>query len=329
MPKLGRTRSESQAATEAFYRELDAIVTAALKQKGFTATYKSLEKGQLPASEMMNVQDGVIEKKPSGGYDAALQTDKGPLLLQGAQRWGHESTDDPQLIPSKTDFSFDITTDSGELTADQLLRQLNEAGANASCSLLCAIELASFDQSQRQVLLPLLWQYILDHRNSNDPNELVGVASAIRKYIAIMPMDRMDELAVLLDTGHRSPLPIDLEIEVAKMIYRNFEVHPPAVADPQPALAQRLWEIVQAYIHPRILLRDKHSAAASLAIEAIVSMRSPLAEQAWQAANASPYRWFAELVSDDLDDLHERWSSNSPDAAVWLRELRSSVMAHV
>ena len=94
----------------------------------------------------------------------------------------------------------------------------------------------------------------------------------------------MGELAVLLEAGHRSPLPIELEIEVAKMIYRNFEVHPPVVVDPQSELAQRLWEMVQAYVNPRILLRDKHSAAASLAIEAIVSMRSPLAVQAWQAA---------------------------------------------
>ncbi|MGM0489213.1 MAG: hypothetical protein ACQESR_20935 [Planctomycetota bacterium] len=142
-------------------------------------------------------------------------------------------------------------------------------------------------------------------------------------------MDRMGELAVLLESGHRSPLPIDLEIEVAKMIYRNFEVHPPADLDMQPKLAQRLWEMVQAYVNPRILLRGKHSAAASLAIEAIVSMRSSLALEAWQAATRCPYRWFAELVTDDLDDLHEKWSSKSPNAAAWLGDLRSHVLAHV
>jgi len=175
----------------------------------------------------------------------------------------------------------------------------------------------------------LLWQYILDHRNSNDRNELVAVGAAIRKYIAIMPMDRMGELTVLLETGHRAPLPIDLEIEVAKMVYRNFEVYPPDLPDPHPELARRLWEMVQAYINPRVLLRDKHSAATSLAIEAIVSMRCSLAEQACQAANACPYRWFSELVSDDLDDLYERWSRKSSDAAAWLRELQNRVFSHV
>jgi hypothetical protein len=219
--------------------------------------------------------------------------------------------------------------DSGEFMADQLLRQLADAGANPPCGLLCSVELTRFEPSHHEILLPLLWQYILGNRNSNDRDELIGVGAAIRKYIAVMPMDRMGELAVLLESGHRSPLPIDVEIEVAKMIYRNFEVHPPVSVDPQPDLALRLLEMVQAYINPRILLRDKHSAAASLAIEAIVSMRSPLAKDAWQAAVACPYRWFAELVSDDLEDLHERWSNNSPGAAAWLHELRDSVMAHV
>jgi hypothetical protein len=163
--------------------------------------------------------------------------------------------------------------DAVEFTADQLLGELTDAGANPPCSLLCTVELTRFDPSQRQALLPLLWQYIFDRRNSNDRDDLVAVGAAIRKYVAIMPMDRMGELAVVLETGSRSPLPIDLEIEVAKMVYRNFEVHPPVVADPHPELAQRLWEMVQAYVNPRVLLRDKHSAATSLAIEAIVSMR--------------------------------------------------------
>jgi len=109
------------------------------------------------------------------------------------------------------------------------------------------------------------------------------------------------------------------------MVFRNFEVHPPVAVDTHQELAQRLWEMVQAYVNPRILLRDKHSAVASLAIEAIVAMRSSLAVEASQAAARCPYRWFAELVNDDLDDLHEKWSHTSPEAAAWLGDLRSQI----
>ncbi|OYV88041.1 MAG: hypothetical protein B7Z73_09300 [Planctomycetia bacterium 21-64-5] len=79
--------------------------------------------------------------------------------------------------------------------------------------------------------------------------------------------------------------------------------------------------MVQAYANPRLLLRDKHSAAASLSIQAIVALRSELAARALHAAVASPYRWFTEIVADDLNRLHDRWSDKSPDAAAWLAAL--------
>jgi hypothetical protein len=215
------------------------------------------------------------------------------------------------------------------IAPDQLLIQLAATGSSAPCNLICEIELTRFDRTHREVLLPLLWEYILEHRNSNVREELVAVGAAVRKYVANMPMDQMGTLGVLLESGHRSQLPIELEIEVAKMIYRNFQTHPPLDPDPHPELAQRLWEMVQAYVNPRILIRDKHSAAALLAIVAIVAMRSALAEAAWQAAVGCPYRWFTELVSDDLDGLLATWSRKSPDAAAWLVALRGNTDVQV
>jgi hypothetical protein len=326
--KLQAQFPDSDIILRAFSDIFEKAFATAIKQQGFTDTLKGLKKGRLRAPEMMTVEGGVAEKLPSGKYDAALQTDRGPLLLRGAERTDRESTD-LQLSPTNTDQTFEAITQPSDFTADQLVRQLADSISDAPSSLLCLIELTRFDPPHCQILLPLLWQYILDHRNSNDRDILVGVAAAIRKYIAIIPMDQMGKLAALLDTGHKSPLPIDLEIEVAKMVYRNFEVYPPVVEDPQPELAQRFWEMVQAYINPRILLRDKHSAVTSLAIEAIVSMRSPLAEHAWRAAIACPYGWFSELINDELDELYERWESKNQDAAAWLHELRSNVLAPI
>lgn len=212
--------------------------------------------------------------------------------------------------------------------SDQLLRQFEAAGLDPDAGLVCEVELTRFDPSQQAVLLPLLWRYILRHRDGNDCARLVSVGAAIRKYVALMPMEAMGELATLLESGHKAALPLELELEVAKMICRNFEVFPPAEPDTFPELAQKLWDMAQAYMHPRLLLRDKHSAVASLAVEAIVAMRSPLAESAWAAVNASPYRWFAELVSDDLDELQRCWNEKSSSAAVWLQELRDRVFSH-
>jgi hypothetical protein len=207
----------------------------------------------------------------------------------------------------------------------ELLSQLASSGADVPVGLICEIELARFDAAERQNLLPLLWQYILRRRDSNSPETLAAVGAAIRKYIALMPMEDMGRLAELLESGHKSALPIELEIEVAKMIYRNFEVHPPVEPNLHPELARPLWEMVQAYAHPRLLLRDKHSAAALMAIQSLVAMRSEFASNAVHVAAASPYRWFAELVADQLDRLHDRWNATCPEAAAWLARLQKEM----
>lgn len=324
MPKSTETRNKA-VRNEILFREL---IAAAIKQQGFSSILKSLNKGHLPSGSMLTIYDGVAERQPSGLYDAAIDTDEGPLVLQNAQRTDRQSAD-PQVTPSGRSAPPAVAGCLGKLTADQLVHDLAEAIDNAPCSLLCTIELTRFDPVQRHTLLPMLWRYIINHRNSNDVDQLVATAAAIRKYVAIMPMDRMDGLAILLEPGHRVPMAIDLEIEVAKMVYRNFEVHPPTPPDPHPELAERLWEMAQAYINPRVLPRDKYPAATSLAIAAIVAMRSPLAERAWQAAHACAYGWFAELVDDDLRELHDQWAGKSPDAAAWLNDLRTSIGVRV
>lgn len=332
MPLTDETEQRNDAITrafeEAFVRRFETFVTKSLKERGFTDTLKSLNKARLPGAEMCSITGGVAEKKSSGLYDAALETDDGPLFLEDAKPRGQKS-EDPQLISSSISESFDANIDLDDVSADSLLKQLTNVVTPPSPDLICLVEVTRFEQSQHEVLLPLLWQYILAHRDSNDREQLGATGAAIRKYIAIMPMDQMGELTVLLEAGHRSPLPIDLEIEIAKMILRNFEVHPPAAIDTQPELAQQLREMVQAYVNPRILLRSKHSAAASVAIEAIVAMRSSLAAEALQAAVSCPYGWFAELVSDNLDELREKWKRNNPEAADWLGNLQSHIAVNV
>ena len=127
----------------------EAVLATALKERGFTATLKSLNKGRLPTGEMKSVVGGVVEELPSGLCNAALETDQGRVVLRNALRTDRSA--DPQL--------FDTNTDLGELTADALLRQLSDAGPNPASKLLCAVELTRFNSSQNKVLLPLLWRY--------------------------------------------------------------------------------------------------------------------------------------------------------------------------
>lgn len=313
---------------EALFSQLNALLKVAIKQKGFTSTLRSLQKGRLPGSTPMTVSEGFVEEQPSGLYDAALQTEQGRVVLRNAQRTDRPT--DSQAVPNPiaAEPELAVARDHPATSAD-LLQELRDAGLHPSCRLVCELEITHFDEQQRVTLLPLLWAYIREHKNSNDPELLVAVGSAIRKYAANMSMDRSGELAELLEPVQRMPLPLELELEVAKMIYRNFEAHPPEAADPQPELGARLWEMAQTYSNPRILLRDKHSAVASLAIEALVAMRSSHALAGWRLARACPYRWFGEMVTDDLSLLRQNWTVRSHSAAEWLDNVERQLEAEM
>jgi len=335
MPELIESEVQSKALSwlvkylrtlEGQAGDFDEILPELIKNLGATNTLKGMQRAR-QKPKMATVRSGDMEIHPSGYIEAALDTDDGPKFVYG--RCKTEAIEnDPQLITHGSDQS-DAVDEYSDITPDALLDQLCADKENIPCDLIIKAELTRFDTRQQQRLLPILWSYILAHRNSNNSDELVAIGSAIRKYIALMPMDQMEDLAVLLDSENRSPLPLELELEVSKMIYRNFEARPPAQANPQPKLAKLLWQMAQTYINPRLLLRDKHSAVASLTIEAIVAMRSDLAKEAWMSAMRSSQRWFGEMVSDDLMELWNRWDGVDANVAQWLAALRQSVMDEI
>jgi hypothetical protein len=301
----------------------EPLLKELIKSLGLRSTMKGLKRAKKKA-KMATVTGGVMQIQRSGRIEAALETDDGPKVVYGqcdTDVWEN----DPQITVCGLD-GLDAIGECSNITPDALLDRLSADSENIPCDLIIETELTRFDTQQQKRLLPVLWTYILAHRNSNNSEELVATGSAIRKYIALMPMDQMENLATLLDSENRSPLPLELELEIAKMIYRNFEVHPPAQANPQPRLAEHLWQMAQTYLNPRLLLRDKYSAVASLSIVAIVAMRSDFAGEAWASARKSPHRWFCEIVSDDLTELWKRWNSIDTEAAQWLVDLRSRIM---
>jgi nitroreductase len=174
-------------------------------------------------------------------------------------------------------------------------------------------------------LSSILWDYISTHRDDIRSDVLTAVGSAIRKYIAMLDVSRMNEIASLLEAGHRAPLSLELELEVVKMIYRKFEANPPAATDTEVALAARLWEMAQDYMRPRFILREKYATVASLAVEAIVALRGSEASDAVAAVLSSPFAWFREMVTDDLARLVGRWRQKNSNAADWCEAILRDV----
>ncbi|MCH7960102.1 MAG: hypothetical protein IID08_08225 [Candidatus Hydrogenedentes bacterium] len=265
-----------------------------------------------------------IQEADSRDVFADIDLQSLDTVLQKSEHWATPSS----TIGEVRELLSDVNEEDVALSASELLTRLSGADTPSQerRQLVCEAELIIFPEEERRALLTELWQYIQDFRDSNDCDELAAVGAAIRKYIAIIPMDEMGELAELLEPGHRAPLPVQLELEVAKMVYRNFEVHPPKQPDPHPNLGECLWAMAQDYVNPRFLSRDKYSSAvASQAIEALIAMQSAHSEDAWRAALTCPYDWFREVVSDDLDELRRQWASERNDAVIWFDALRASI----
>ena len=268
--------------------------------------------------------DQIPHRIPDQGWVESV-----PIVVNGTTTSGAEFiaasqiARDPVFTPAY--FASLMTINDDFSTPMGVLERLARAGSSITPELICELELTQFGKSQSNLVLPVLWKYIIEHRNSQNHAETVAVGSAIRKYVAMVPIGELGKLTEILASGDRVLMPPEIELEIAKMVYRKYEVSPPPL-NVQPDLAERLWSIASIYVVPRMLLRDNYSSVASLAIEALVAMRSRHALEAWRTAQSCPHKWFGEIVSDHLLELRSKWSSRSAEATTWLDDLRDGVL---
>ena len=193
--------------------------------------------------------------------------------------------------------------------------------------LVIQAELLRFGEEQKPVLLSVLWDFIRAYRDSNEFDSVIAVGSAIRKYVANMKTADIGSIATLLEVGHTGTPVLDLELEIVKMIYRSFEADPPAKSDPEPELAERVYEIARAYLQLRVLPHGKHGIVAMLAVQALVAMQSERASDAIKIVNTFPlaHRGFREQLWRRLNILRERWAGH-PKAIRNLSKLKVNLV---
>lgn len=158
---------------------------------------------------------------------------------------------------------------------------------------ICLAELTLFNATEQEWLLPVLWHYIKTNKDSNDPDKITAVCAAIRKYVALMPTDKIGELEELID-----PQSLQLEplIEIGKMIYRNHQFMPPNI---NQKLAEKLWKVCDANLNRSHLWykESKYATVALVMLQSLIAIKSPLAKQAFESAQQT-YPWFIELIED-------------------------------
>jgi hypothetical protein len=176
--------------------------------------------------------------------------------------------------------------------------QRHELGHEERRNLILESEVLPFRGRQAVALAPLLRRFIEEYRESDDPADLVAVGSAIRNYVATAPVgDAIEAAASLLKEEGELEIPIELEVEVTKMVVRKLTANPPEQRDQYSELALRLEELVDVYARPRLLPREKYGAVALNAILGLVLSRSGRDAAVVERIRTLDVPWFQELLA--------------------------------
>jgi hypothetical protein len=223
----------------------------------------------------------------------------------------------PDLVQSAVDGTRHLDSADPELRCRELIESLShpDIADDERNRLVLEAETLLFRGARACEITSLMWRFIEDHRDSDDPADLIAVGSAIRTYLATAPVDQAcADAARLLETDGRGPIAIELEIEVAKMVVRKLTTNPPPQRDKYAQLALRLDEIADAYARPRLLFRAKYGAVAINAIIGLILTRSGRDEHFIDQVMNHNVRWFQELLARRAMRIRYEMFSRNPQA---------------
>ena len=130
------------------------------------------------------------------------------------------------LEPPRIDFQGNTAVETGELvpSTEFIVKRLQDANLqfDEECELILNAEmLRSLDANQADELKSSLISFVRRQKNSADRRTRVVVASAVRKYIALIDQRELGSVDQLLDP-QGGTVPPDVELEVAKMVVRKL-----------------------------------------------------------------------------------------------------------
>jgi hypothetical protein len=217
----------------------------------------------------------------------------------------HQLTQTPSVGVSQDD----IESSPGEFLTRLRGESLNHQDRRR---LIVEVEVIDFESEQLGSLHSVLRDFIAKYRESNDPDDLVAVGSAIRKCVATLQADEaLAYAAQLLEAGPRTPVPLEVELELAKMIVRKLTANPLEPSDSLPELGDRLLEIAKTYLNPRLLAREKYRAIALNATLGLVLLRSRHGPEVFRSVAELNVPWFRQLLARRVRRLQHELKGRS------------------
>ncbi len=234
-----------------------------------------------------------------GKYGRGLSTDAGPQSCEAAR------DDQPGIIDEIAD---EWTSDR---LADELLRLDVENDWPRLRELLVTAEDFDFAPEKSAQLAPRFLGLAVQYRDSNDPQDALGVFSAIRTGASMLRPNEASRLLPLLEPGH----PIETSLVSLKMLGRIFEAQPPERPDQYTELAGEVRGIAVSLLNPYAIASSQSAAMAQLAVCTLAAMASNETLHIVRAVRQIGVSWFSQQTARELRELRNSWNARSVPVA--------------
>lgn len=211
-----------------------------------------------------------------------------------------------------------------------ILQRLENKSVHAEdceASILFA-EVKPFRGEQKARLLKALGAYIDQHRFVEDQNSLITLCSAIRKFAMNMPESQFEHYANWLLPTATATLHHEAEMEFAKGICWRLEFEAHSWPATYPHLTQTLFDLVDSYLSPRLILQKSYANTAMYGIVALHVLEAASVSEGAVVAKLhkkladSGVKWFAEMVSDNVDEAIQYISERDDVLAQKITKIR-------
>jgi hypothetical protein len=195
----------------------------------------------------------------------------------------------------------------------EILRRFNDTSLSIEERRLTVLfaETTAFDDSQRPELLSLLHRYILDERFSSDEDAQTSVGSAIRKFAMNMDESLFEQYAEFFEPSETETLSCELELELAKSLTWRIVYEPFDTNQDFPNLREKLTELAQDYLSPRLVLQKNYASVALSAVLAALLLGDDKSGNLVAEIHALKLDWFASLFVRRIRKTHEELKSRN------------------
>ncbi len=177
-------------------------------------------------------------------------------------------------------------------------------------------------------LLTALGTYIEQNRFVEDQDSLVALCSSIRKYAMNMPESLFEHYANWLLPTETATLHHEAEMEFAKGICWRLEFEPHSWPAEYPFLTKTLFDLVDSYLTPRLILQKSYANTAMFGmvalhiIEAVSTSNKALVGNLRKKMLDTGVKWFVEMVDDNVEEAIHYISERDADLAKKVSEIR-------